>query len=666
MLACHEGHPLPHRRLIGFALGGPGLNARTCRADTGRVRFPWGLRWLVLLTVLAVIGGAATLGIGHFRYGTDRARETEFALADVHSEAYAANAAEWSMIARRRGDQVDTRAFARSIGAIRTKLKRIASSDPAAVPVQQRVSSLLERYDYAVALELSALRNGDAPAALALDRQRVDPTFDQINRALSHAIVATEARRADGEQDAILAARLIVIFAALGMLIAVGLFARARRREGERGFEADHDDLTGLLNRRGFFACLRETIAGRSSRVAVLLLDLDGFKEINDTLGHASGDELLRQIGARLRGTLRERDEIARLGGDEFAVLVDAPRTRNGDVNAIGRRVHETLTAPFEVAGLSLQVRASVGVALFPEHGESADELLRLADIAMYQAKQNRTGLSVYHSSADPRGGQALQLSSELERALAEAEFVVHYQPKANVHTGAVTGVEALVRWQHPERGLLAPEAFVPIAERNGLIRGLTLHVVRTALAQQSSWLAEGIDVQLAVNLSVANLLDTDLPRDIASILDDLGVHPSRLKLEITESYLVTDPTLIHGNIEQLCGHGVGLALDDFGTGYSSLTHLRRLPIDEIKIDRSFIQDLDTDSDDAAIVQSTIDLAHSLNLTVVAEGVETELTWNRLREFGCDQAQGYYLARPMPAPQLTGWLLTRAAPALRG
>jgi EAL domain-containing protein (putative c-di-GMP-specific phosphodiesterase class I) len=304
-------------------------------------------------------------------------------------------------------------------------------------------------------------------------------------------------------------------------------------------------------------------------------------------------------------------------------------------------------------------VRASVGVALYPEHGATAEELLRQADIAMYQAKQNRTGFAVYASSADPRGGQTLQLSSELERALGAGELVVHYQPKADVETGAVTGVEALVRWQHPERGLLPPDAFVPIAERNGLIRRLTLQVVRIGLAQQARWLAEGIDVPLAVNLSIANLLDADLPRDIATLLDDLRARPRKLKLEITESYLVTDPTLIHSNIQELCDHGVGLALDDFGTGYSSLTHLRRLPIDEIKIDRSFIKDLETDSDDAAIVQSTIDLAHSLNLVVVAEGVETELAWNKLRDFGCDQAQGFYLARPMPAQALTGWLLSR-------
>jgi diguanylate cyclase (GGDEF)-like protein len=625
------------------------------------VQLGWGLRWLVLSTVLAVIGVAATFGIGHFRHGTDRARATEFRLADAHAAAYAAAAAEWSMIARRRGDLVDSAAYARNVVVLRTKLKQIAVNDPVAAPIVRRLSTLLDRYERNVAQEISALRNGDTAAAMGIDATRVDPAFGQINDTFSRAIATAEVRRAHAERNAILAARLIVISAAVGMLIAVGLFARARRRVSERGFEADHDELTGLLNRRGFFSCLGQTVAGRDARVAVLLLDLDGFKEINDTLGHASGDDLLRQIGARLRGTLRQRDEIARLGGDEFAVLVDAPRTESGDVGEIGRRVRDTLTAPFEVAGLSLQVRASVGVAVFPEHGTTADELLRLADIAMYQAKQNRIGLSVYHSSADPRGGQALQLSSELERALGAGELVVHYQPKANLHTGAVTGVEALVRWQHPERGLLPPDAFVPIAERNGLIRRLTLEVIRTALMQQASWCGEGIDVPLAVNLSIANLLDTDLPRDIAALLDDLRVRPGRLKLEITESYLVTDPTLIHGNIQELCSHGVGLALDDFGTGYSSLTHRRRLPIDEIKIDRSFIQDLETDSDDAAIVQSTIDLAHSLNLTVVAEGVETAVTWNRLRDFGCDQAQGYYLARPMAAQQLTGWLLRRAA-----
>jgi diguanylate cyclase (GGDEF)-like protein len=642
-------------------------------ADTRRVNLGWGLRWLALLTALGAIGALAAAGIGHFRAGTDRARQTEFALADAQSAAYAVNAAEWQAIARRRIEPADAASFGRDVAAVRSKLQAVAAADHAADPVARQVSALLDRYGRAATVELSALRRGDVSTATAVDERRVDPLFDEINIALSRAVATTEARRAHSEQQAILAARLIVISAAAGMLIAIGLFARARRRMvvtelersslrsqvDERGFEADHDELTDLLNRRGFFASLRETIAARDIRVAVLLLDLDGFKEINDTLGHAAGDALLQQIGPRLRGALRDSDAIARLGGDEFAVLVDVAGTTAHDAGEIGRRLRETLTAPFEVAGMSLQVRASVGVALYPEHGATAEELLRQADIAMYQAKQNRTGFAVYASSADPRGGQTLQLSSELERALGAGELVVHYQPKADVETGAVTGVEALVRWQHPERGLLPPDAFVPIAERNGLIRRLTLQVVRIGLAQQARWLAEGIDVPLAVNLSIANLLDADLPRDIATLLDDLRARPRKLKLEITESYLVTDPTLIHSNIQELCDHGVGLALDDFGTGYSSLTHLRRLPIDEIKIDRSFIKDLETDSDDAAIVQSTIDLAHSLNLVVVAEGVETELAWNKLRDFGCDQAQGFYLARPMPAQALTGWLLSR-------
>ena len=629
----------------------------------------WGLPWLVLLAVLAAIGGAATAGIGHVRSGTDRARRTELGLTDAQSAAFAVNAARWKLIARRHVGAAGGASVARDVARIRSRLRAVGAADRTAAPLAREVSALLDRYGRAAAAEVSAGRT--------VDDNRVDTLFAEINRALSRDVATTEVRRAHAEQHAILAARLIVISAAIGMLIAIGLFARARRRVfvtelertslrsqvDERGFEADHDELTGLLNRRGFFASLGETIAVGDGRVAVLLLDLDGFKEINDTLGHAAGDDLLRQIGFRLRGVLRGRDEIARLGGDEFAVLVDAVGTTTHDAGEIGRRVRATLTAPFEVAGLSLQVRASVGVALFPEHGTTADELLRQADIAMYQAKQNRIGVAVYASSADPRGGQTLQLSSELERALGAGELVVHYQPKADVASGAITGVEALVRWQHPARGLLSPDAFVPLAERNGLIRRLTLEVVRTGLAQQARWLAEGIDVPLAVNLSIANLLDTDLPRDLATLLDDMRVRPGRLKLEITESYLVTDPTLIHSNIQELCAHGVGLALDDFGTGYSSLTHLRRLPIDEIKIDRSFIEDLETDSDDALIVQSTIDLAHSLNLTVVAEGVETELVWSKLRDFGCDQAQGFYLARPMPAQALTGWLLGRTGVA---
>ena len=633
----------------------------------------WGLRWLALLSVLAAIVGAATAGIGHFRQGTDRARRTEFALVDVQAAAYGVNADEWKMIARRHVDAAEAASFARDLTAIRAKLRAIAAADRGAVPVARRVSTLLERYGRAAAAERAALARRDPSAATAVDRSRVDPLFDELKGALARAVVRTEAVRSRAEQRAILAARGIVISAALGMLIAIALFARARRRVlvtelertslrsqvDERGFAADHDELTGLLNRRGFFAALDGTIAVPGARLAVLLLDLDGFKEINDTLGHASGDALLRLIGGRLRAALRDGDEIARLGGDEFAILVDAAGSTPVEAGEIARRVRATLAAPFEVTGLSLQVRASVGVALFPEHGTTAEELLRQADIAMYQAKQNRTGFAVYASTADPRSGRTLQLSSELERALGAGELVVHYQPKADVQTGAVTGVEALVRWQHPERGLLSPDAFVPIAERNGLIRRLTLQVVRLGLAQQARWLAEGVDLPLAVNLSIANLLDADLPRDIATLLDDLRVRPGRLKLEITESYLVTDPTLIHGNIQELCDHGVGLALDDFGTGYSSLTHLRRLPIDEIKIDRSFIRDVEADPDDAVIVQSTIDLAHSLDLTVVAEGVETELVWNKLRDFGCDQAQGYYLARPMPAQALTGWLLNR-------
>jgi diguanylate cyclase (GGDEF)-like protein len=368
--------------------------------------------------VLAAIGGAAAAGIGHFRSGTDRARQTEFVLAEAQSAANAANAAEWKMIARRHADPVEAAAFAHYVAAIQSRLQAVADSDRSSAPVARQVSLLLDRYGRAAAAELSALDRGDVPRASEVDDRRVDPLFGKIDGTLAQAIATTEVRRARAEAHAILAARVIVISAALGMLIAIALFARAQRRvlltELERArlrSEADHDELTGLLNRRGFFASLRETITGRN-RVAVLLLDLDGFKEINDTLGHAAGDTLLRQIGLRLGAALRDGDKIARLGGDEFAILVDAAGTTAHDASEIGRRIRATLTSPFEIGRLSLQVRASVGVALFPEHGTTPEELLRQADIAMYQAKQNHIGFAVYASSADPRGGQTLQLSS--------------------------------------------------------------------------------------------------------------------------------------------------------------------------------------------------------------------------------------------------------------
>jgi diguanylate cyclase (GGDEF)-like protein len=521
------------------------------------------------------------------------------------------------------------------------------------------VLSRVAVYRGAVAAEFLLLQRDEAEAAVALDNGSVGPNFIKLDRSLSSAVAESEENRAVAEDRAVFAARMIVLTVALLTLIAIALYARSRRGEAVRGFEADHDELTGLLNRRGFFARLREHVDGDDgSAVAVVLLDLDGFKEINDTLGHGAGDMLLAEIGSRLVDALRENDALARLGGDEFAVLI-ADAKAAGRTTEIGQRIRSAMSAPFEVVGLALHVRASVGVAIFPEHGRSAEELLRRADIAMYQAKRRGTGVAVYAAGDDPLTRHGLELASDLADALDRGELVVYYQPKAELSTGVVTGVEALVRWQHPRRGLLAPDVFVPIAERSGLIRRLTLEVARGALAQQAQWRAEGIDLVVAINLSIANLLDGDLPAEMAAMLARHKSRPERLSLEITESYLVTDPTLIHSNLDDLCKQGIRLSLDDFGTGYSSLTHLRRLPINEVKIDRSFITDIEREDDAAAIVRATIDLAHSLNLSVVAEGVESESVWNQLLRLGCDEAQGFYLSRPIPAHRLTGWLLSR-------
>jgi diguanylate cyclase (GGDEF)-like protein len=635
--------------------------------STSSVWFRLRFLWLSLLLVL--VGVVVVAGISHYRWTADRARSAEFALQDAQMHFHAARAVEWRSVARGRPE---TDAFNTEVDAGRTDLRGLSTGDRQLMSLARTVLEEVAVYRAAASDEFALLSHRDVKGAMALNDERVDPQFDRLDRSLSSAVAESETYRAAAEHHAVFAARLIVLSAGLLMLLALGLYANSRRRAllseiqreslkeqvAVRGFEADHDELTGLLNRRGFFARVRDRITGGDeSTLAVVLLDLDGFKEINDTLGHSAGDMLLGQIGSRLAESLRESDTLARLGGDEFAVLI-ADAQSAGTVH-IGERIRRAMSAPFDVAGLSLHVRASVGVAIFPEHGDSAEELLRRADIAMYQAKRRGTGVAVYAAGDDPLTRHGLELASELEEGLGGGDLVVYYQPKAVLSTGAVTGVEALVRWQHPRRGLLGPDEFVPVAERSGLIRQLTLEVTRRALAQQAQWRAEGIDLVLAINLSIANLLDGDLPSEIAEMLATHRSRPEQLSLEITESYLVTDPTLIHSNLDGLRKQGIRLSLDDFGTGYSSFTHLRRLPISEVKIDRSFIEDIERDGDAAAIVRSTIELAHNLNLSVVAEGVETQSVWDRLEELQCDEAQGYFLARPMPAPELTGWLLNR-------
>jgi diguanylate cyclase len=408
------------------------------------------------------------------------------------------------------------------------------------------------------------------------------------------------------------------------------------------------DDLTGLANRRAFTAEVEGAVADEQ-RCALLMIDLDQFKELNDTLGHHVGDELLRGVGPRLSATMRPGDIVARLGGDEFGVLIKNADTETATVAA--SRLRAALGRPYALAGISLHVGASIGIAVFPEHAEDANTLLRHADVAMYEAKRGRTGHGVYASEGDHHSRDRLELAGEMRHALANDELTLHYQPVAELATGKLLGVEALVRWRHPERGMLAPGAFLPAIEHTELMRELSRRVLAMAICQAGAWFRLDRPWRVAANLSATDLLDRSLVDDVSSLLRRYGTPARRLTLEVTESVLMTDPARAMQVLGELRGLGVQLALDDFGTGWSSLTHLQRMPVHEIKIDRSFVAAMATEANSAAIVSSTVDLAHALGLRVVAEGIEDEATWRRLRDVGCDAAQGYHLSRPLPAAE---------------
>ena len=430
------------------------------------------------------------------------------------------------------------------------------------------------------------------------------------------------------------------------------------QRLAESRLQARTDDLTGLINRRGFYERLAHTVTETDAvAAAVLVVDLDRFKEVNDSLGHHVGDELLTLVGRRLAEVIRGGDTLARLGGDEFAVLL-----RGADARAAwaaAERLRASLVPPFEVGGVTVHMDASVGIAVWPDHAATVAELLQRADIAMYAAKAERSGVQAYHGDSDGQLRDRLALIGELRSALDRGEFVLHYQPKLELDRQVVSGVEALVRWQHPERGLLFPDSFLEVAERAGLMRRLTLTVLGEALRQCRAWWDAGLRVSVAVNLSPSNLLDVELPDLVDGLLASFGLPPSALELEITETVLMLDRVRSAAVLSTLRDLGVRIAVDDYGTGYSSLAYLRELPVDELKLDKSFVMHLDADPLAAAIVRSTVGLAHSLGLRMVAEGVETASALETLRRYGCDVAQGYHLGRPQPAEQLTA-SLTRA------
>ncbi len=449
-------------------------------------------------------------------------------------------------------------------------------------------------------------------------------------------------------------AHVLLGLAVIALLGRLALAGRERRALVRTTLEARTDELTGLPNRRRLYEAAERALADGGS-AALLLLDLNRFKELNDTLGHNAGDELLCQVGLRLEAVLPPRCLLARLGGDEFVALLGSRHDK-----ASARRTAEGLQAaldePFPLDGFLIPMQASIGVALAPAHASTRAELLRCADVAMYRAKAHQSGIEMYRVGGDRNTRERLLLASELPGALEGDELVLHYQPKVSIADRRFVGAEALVRWGHPRLGLLSPAEFVPLAERQGLIRLLTLAVLDRALAQQREWRLAGDDVPLAVNLSPANLLDTRFPGDIGRLLERHDAIPALLQLEITENTIMLDPERAQDVLANVSKLGIEFSLDDFGTGYSSLAQLSRLSVRELKIDRSFVMHMIENKDDAHIVRCTIELARSLNLRVVAEGIETAEQLRALEEYGCDTGQGYYISHPVPADEMT-WRL---------
>jgi diguanylate cyclase (GGDEF)-like protein len=472
----------------------------------------------------------------------------------------------------------------------------------------------------------------------------------------------------------------LVVFFGLALLwgilyrIVASASKRLRRQARENYRLARYDQLTGLPNRTLFRERVASALSDRVSAgnraggPAVMLLDLDAFKQINDTLGHAAGDAVLCEVAARLRAALDPHTLLARLGSDEYAIFTPA---LDGEAQAlrIAAEVQTAMQAPVAVDGVALNVEASIGIALAPQHGKAADQLLQHADVALDRARVRRGRVQVYSPTRDHSGKERLALLGEVRPALEREEFTLHYQPQIALRSGRVTGVEALLRWRHPQRGVIPPLQFISLIEHTALVGPVTLHVLDRALAQAVRWRETGLELGMSVNLSARNLHDPELPAQIESLLARHTAPAAALTLEVTESAAMADPAIAVDVLERLRALGVGVSIDDFGSGNASISYLAKLPVGELKIDRSFVTPMCESAREEAIVRTTIDLARHLGLHVVAEGIETPDVCERLAEMGCDTGQGYLISRPAPEEELTPWLLERlgadaaAAPA---
>jgi diguanylate cyclase (GGDEF)-like protein/PAS domain S-box-containing protein len=421
-----------------------------------------------------------------------------------------------------------------------------------------------------------------------------------------------------------------------------------------------HDELTGLPNRTlldtELTAAVRAAQTGGKKGISLLYLDLDRFQVINDTFGYRWGDFLLQQVAPRLQGALRKTDTVARVNGDEFAVILSNIGDANGAIR-IARRLLHLLEPPFQIEGHKVNLSASIGIGLCPEHGTDADTLLQRAARAVHQAKRTGIGYALYSAEQEERYNPTrLLLLHDLRQAPEQEQLLLHYQPKVEMKSGAIHQVEALIRWQHPQRGILPPDDFLPLAEESGLMKPLSQWVLNEAIRQCRVWDRDGIHLRVAVNLSMRDLQDTQLPQRIAGLLTAWGLDPASLEVEVTETAIAADIERTRQSLADLHQMGVRIAIDDFGTGYSSLAHLRQLPVDTVKIDKSFVHGLTKNDNDTAIVRATIELGHDLGLQVVAEGVEDQATWDALATLGCDLVQGYLISRPLPAVALQEWL----------
>jgi diguanylate cyclase (GGDEF)-like protein len=455
----------------------------------------------------------------------------------------------------------------------------------------------------------------------------------------------------------------VVLVVSLCWVAIVGLLLRRYHRRlvrqaADTQHVAMHDALTGLPNRALFADRLGHALAGvrrHGTSLAVLLVDLDRFKEVNETLGHDHGDRLLTEVADRLVRSFREGDTVARLAGDEFAVLL--PDATEAVATDLARRALRSLEQSFAIGDASIDVETSIGLTMAPQHAGTVEELMRCADLALWSAKERKTGVVAYEPAATVTQPNRLLLLGELRRALEQRDqLILHYQPKVSLNPTHLVGVEALVRWHHPTKGIVPPAEFIPIAESTGLINRLTAYVLEQAVRQAREWLSAGLSVPIAVNLSPRCLLDVDLVELVRGLLAEHRLPADLLRLEMTETAVMTNPALAMSTLTGLHEMGIRLSIDDYGTGYSSMAYLNRLPVDELKVDRSFVLNMLDNDNDAVLVRSAIDLGHNLGLTVVAEGVEKAEHVDALRDFGCDVAQGYHYARPMPPNEVTVWL----------